>query len=89
MGFFGKRLQIDIRRIHVGEEFAARFGRHVTGGHRDPGEAGGPAGRGGVDRISRKDHRVIVGERHRAAAELRRNGGFFSIGSTQNRKERP
>src|SRR6267378_4766790 len=71
----GERLQIDIRGIHVGEEFPARFGRDIAGGHRYGGKAGGLAGLGSVDRVFQKDQRIVVGERHRAASEPHRRGG--------------
>ena len=71
----GERLQIDIRGIQVGEEFPARFGRDIAGGHRHGGKAGGVAGLGSVDRVFEKDHRIVVGERHRAATQLHRRGG--------------
>src|SRR5208282_1681603 len=67
--------QIDVGGIDVFVEFAARFGRDVAGGDGDGFQAGRVARTRGVHGVFQEDHRVVVGERHRTAAELARGGG--------------
>jgi hypothetical protein len=71
--FFGKRLRIDIRGIHV--NFRRASGAKIAGGYCHRSKTGCTAGLGGVDRVFQKDHRIVAGECPRAAAELHRRRG--------------
>ena len=64
----GEGLEVDVGRVHAGEQLATRLGADVAVGHRHRLEASGPAGLGHVDGILGEDHRVVVGEGHAAAA---------------------
>ena len=64
----GERLEIDIGGVHRGEELWSRKLADVARGHRDSLQPDFPAGSRNIDRIFEKDHRIVVGERHRAGA---------------------
>jgi len=66
----GESLEVDVRGVHVGVEVASWPVVHVPGGDRDRPHPAGVAGLGHVDRVFGEDHRVVVGERHTAAAEV-------------------
>jgi hypothetical protein len=68
----GKALEVDVGRVHPGEEFAARFGVDVARGDRDGLDAQCVAGFRRVDCVFGKDDGVVVGERHAAAARFQR-----------------
>ena len=65
---FAERLEIDVRRIHPGEELYRRLRIDVAGGHGNGLQANRMAGGGHIQRILQKDHRIVVGERHTATA---------------------
>ena len=65
----GERFKIDIRRVHVPVKFGARIIGNVTGGHRERFNPAFVARLRHIDRVLGKNHRIIVGERDRAAPE--------------------
>jgi hypothetical protein len=71
----GEGLEVDVGRVHLGEELAPRLGVDVAGRHRHRLHAQGVAGVGGVHRVLGKDHRVVVGEGHAGAAGVVRHLG--------------
>ncbi|MNE03700.1 hypothetical protein D3C80_962110 [compost metagenome] len=77
----GEGLEVDIRRVHHREEFAARFGVYVAGGHRHRANAAFAAGDGRIDGVFGEDHRIVVGEGHAGTARiLRRQGNLLRAG---------
>ena len=56
-------------------ELAPRLGADVAGGHRHRLDAALAAGVGDVDGVLEEDHRIVVGEGDRAAAERARGAG--------------
>src|SRR5687767_3678378 len=67
--------QVDVGRIHVPEELNPWLLAKIAGTYRDGLDASLAARLGHVDRIFQEDHRIIIGERDRAAAALRRRLG--------------
>ena len=70
---FRERLEIDISGVHRGKELWSGKLADVAGGHRDSPQPDFPAGCRNIDRIFEKDHRIVVGERHRTGT--RRTSG--------------
>ena len=74
----GERLEVDVRRVHLRVELAARLGVDVAGRHRDRLHAARMAGVGDVHRVLGEDHRVVVGERDALAAQAQRGAAIAS-----------
>ena len=72
---FGKRLQIDIGRVHLAEERFARRRRDVARGDRHRLDAHRPAGPRRVDRVLGPDHRIVVGVGDAHTAQFLRGAG--------------
>ena len=66
----GERLQIDVGRVHLREEWSAGHRGDVACGDGYRLDADGPARPGHVHGVLGPDHRIIVGEGNAPAAEL-------------------
>ena len=78
----GERLEVDVGRVHVGEQLPPRLGADVAGGDGDVAEAPLTAGLRHVDGVFEEDHRVVVGVGDRAAAGAhRRRGNLLGRGA--------
>ena len=71
----GERLEIDIGSVHRGEELWSRKLADVARSYRDRLQPDFPAGSRNIDRILEKNHRIVVGERHRAGARRGKRPG--------------
>ncbi len=71
----GEGLEVHVGGVDVAEQRLARPGIDVAGGDGDGLDPHRMAGLRHVDGVLVEDHRVVVGEGHRAAAELERRGG--------------
>ena len=77
----GECLQIDVCRVHVLVKFWTCIGGNVAGGDGDSFDSPFAAGLRHVDRVFGENHRIIVSERNRSAAEpLRRERDLLGRG---------
>ena len=68
----GESLEVHVGRVHLRVELAPRHGRDVARGHGNREDARFAARVGGIHRVLREDHRVVVSEGDARASRLDR-----------------